>query len=83
MISVGGSSMRERTSRMSQPGRQADDQAADAAGDELEARLPEREGAGDHGGDGEAVEDQRGPVVGEVLALDDRDQAPRRARRAA
>ena len=35
MISVGGSSMRERTCRITQPGGEADGQAADAAGDEL------------------------------------------------
>ena len=39
--------------------------------DEVAARLEQAEAAGDHGGDGELVGDQRGRVVDQALALDD------------
>ena len=78
MISVGGSSSLRRISLMMRPGDEAHRQAADAGQHELEAGLGQRERPRDHRRDRELVEHERGPVVGEVLALDDRQQAPRR-----
>ena len=45
--------------------------------DEAPGRVPEREGAGQHRGDGEAVGDERGRVVDQALALDQRDEPAR------
>ena len=52
---------------------------ADHDGDEHQCRIAEREGAERHRGDGEAVEDQRGGVVGEAFALDHHHGPPRHA----
>ena len=46
--------------------------AADAGVEELGAGLPGGEAAGEHGGDRDLVGDQRGRVVDQRLALDDR-----------
>ena len=56
---------------------EADADAAEHDEHEVPARVEEREGAGDHRGDGEAVGDERGAVVDQALALDQRDQARR------
>ena len=60
-----------------------DRDAADHVDDEAPGRVPERERARDRGGDGGLVDDERDAVVDEALALDDRDDAPRRADRRA
>ena len=59
--------------------RETDGDAADHVHDEAPGRTPERERARDRGGDGGLVDDERDAVVDEALALDDRDDAPRRA----
>ena len=61
------------------PHREPDRDARDRVQDQPPAGLPEREGPGRHRDDGDAVEHERGRVVDEALALDDRDDAPRRA----
>jgi hypothetical protein len=58
---------------------QADDDAAGDPAEELERRRPEGERAADRGRHRGAVDDERGAVVDQALALDDVDQPPRRA----
>ena len=53
---------------------EADCHSADDAEDELPAGRSGGEGAGDHRGHGDAVEDEPRPVVHEALALHDRDE---------
>ena len=60
--------------------RQPDRDPADRVEDELRARLPQRERAGDRRDDRGPVEDERARVVQEALALDHGDQAARDAR---
>ncbi len=55
--------------------READCYPAGRSDDELQACLPDREGAGDHSGDGDSVSDDARSVVDEALALQDRDYA--------
>ena len=55
----------------------ADRDAAENDDDELTARLEEAEGPGDDSGDGELVGDERGAVIDQRLAFDDRDDPPR------
>ena len=79
MISVGGSSSRARISRMIRPATRPMATPPTPVATNFEHRLHERERAGDHRRDGEPVQHERRPVVGQVLALDDGDQPPRRA----
>ena len=70
--------------RLAHPGddeadREPDRHADDRVEHEAPAGLGQREAAADHGGDGELVGDERGRVVEQRLALDDRQIAPRRA----
>ena len=58
---------------------EADRHAAEDVEHERHSRLPERERAADRCDDRDAVRDERGPVVDEALALDDRDDPPRHA----
>ena len=58
---------------------EADRDAAEHARHEREPGVHEREAAGHDGRDGEAVGDERRPVVDQALALDDRDEPPRHA----
>jgi len=58
---------------------QPDGHSAHRAQHEGEARIEEREGAGGHGGEGEAVGDERGAVVDEGLALHHGHDPPRDA----
>ena len=58
---------------------EADRGAAEAGVDELRTGLPGAEAAGEHGRDRDLVGDQRGRVVDQRLALDDRHDAARDA----
>ena len=76
--------------RIGRPAAQPEAQPADADAvgdfaddddDEGPGGLERRERAGDDGGDGEAIEDQRGRVVGEAFAFENDEQAPRNVER--
>ena len=78
VISTGGSSIRLRTSPITQPA--ANPTATPPRRDDkVERRLAERERSTHGGGDRDAVRDQRGGVVDQALALHDRDDPARHA----
>ena len=79
MISSGGLSSRRRSWRISQPTARPIAMPPTHAADEREPGVPEREAAGHDRRHGEAVGDERRPVVDQALALDDRDEPPRNA----
>ena len=82
MISTGGLSSRRAKLADQVADREPDRDSADHVQDEAPGRVDEREAPGDDRDDREAVGHERGAVVDQALALDQRDQ-PRAAARAA
>ena len=62
-----------------EPDGETDRDAARDVDDEMPRRVPEREAAGHHRRDGEAIRNEGGRVVDEALALDQRGEPPRNA----